>query len=422
MSNSATDHLSDVGDALAGGEQPGKGRSLWYRLYHGLTDYDFVGKRRVGFGISAALLAVTLISLVTQGLNLGLDFRGGVVWEPPVQNELTLNSVKEVVSANGVSEGDSKFQELSGASGKRIRVQTSELPAETQAAIRQAFADKAGVSLEQVPLNSVSSTWGNEITRKAIKALLIFFAVLTVYIWLRFKGWRMAAAALSAVVHDVAISVGVYSVFQLAVTPATVIAFLTILGFSLYDTIVVFDKVNENTRRMAGGLSYTGVVNLSMNQTLMRSINTSLAAVLPVVSLLVVGSGFLGAVALREFALALLVGLLAGSYSSIFIASPILALLERYGKKGKDRKRFLAGGLDARSGNEIGTAAAAAVGTSLGDEKPTSKIGSSAARGAQTITADAVGGLKTKVAAGTAPLTDEAALTHAPRPRKKKRR
>jgi preprotein translocase subunit SecF len=389
-----------------------KRNGLWHRLYHGETAYDFVGRRKIGFAISGVLILVTLISLFARGLNYGLDFKGGVVWEPPAKNGLTIDGVKSVLSANGVKDEDAKFQELTGASGKRIRVQTGALPADERTKIATALAEKAGVPVDQVPFSSVSATWGSQIRNKAIEALLVFFVALTAYIWFRFKTWRMAAAAVVAVIHDVLISVGVYSVLGLPVTPATVIAFLTILGFSLYDTIVVFDKVNENTRKMSSGLSYTDVVNLSMNQTLMRSINTSLAAVLPVLSLLVVGAGIMGAVALKEFALALFVGLLAGSYSSIFIASPLLALLERYGKKGKDRLRMASGRLEPRKAVRSETQLV----DTISGVSPS--INSDIASDAAKVVAGA-----RSVASG-APSIDapSAGLTHAPRPRKKKRR
>jgi preprotein translocase subunit SecF len=187
----------------------------------------------------------------------------------------------------------------------------------------------AKVDIQQVDLSSVSAAWGDEITHKAERALVFFFIALTIYISIRFE-WKMAIAAIVAVVHDVLISVGIYSIFGFEVSPATVIAFLTILGYSLYDTIVVFDKVHDNTKRLstAGKSTYGDIVNLSMNQVLMRSLNTSLAAVLPVLSLLVVGSGIMGAHALQDFALALFVGLITGSYSSIYVATPILAALK----------------------------------------------------------------------------------------------
>jgi preprotein translocase subunit SecF len=388
---------------------------LWHRLYHGETTYDFVGKRNIGFAISGALILITLVSLFTRGLNLGLDFKGGVVWEVPAKNGLTIDGARGVLDANSVKSADAKFQTLRSASGQqRIRVQTDVQTVEVQTKVRQDLAEKAGVMVDDVPLSSVSSTWGNEITNKAVKALFVFFAALTAYIWFRFKGWRMALAAFVAVVHDVLLSVGVYSVLGLSVTPATVIAFLTILGFSLYDTIVVFDKVKENTRKMAAGITYTDVVNVSMNETLMRSINTSLAAVLPVLSLLVVGAGILGAVALREFALALFIGLLAGSYSSIFIASPLLAILERYGAKGRDRRRRESGGLDKRSDVALATAAAAGKSVTVSGLRDTADTLSGSVINGVSDVADKV---SVSASAGS-----PVGLTHAPRPRKKKRR
>jgi preprotein translocase subunit SecF len=248
----------------------------------------------------------------------------------------------------------------------------------------------------------VSPTWGSQITNKAIRALIVFFVLISIYISIRFE-WRMAIAALAAVVHDVFISVGVYSIFGFEVTPATVIAFLTILGFSLYDTIVVFDKVHENTRKLVTSrASYSDIVNLSMNQVLMRSINTSLAAVLPVLSLLIVGVKIMGAIALEDFALALLVGLIAGSYSSIFIATPILAMLKRTDSRFKSKTRTtrpVATPATARS--------AASTSKTLETTVPTGD-------GEVTTTA--------RPAAAAPAAVKPATLTHAPRPRKKRRR
>lgn len=365
-------------------------RSLWHRLYHGETTYDFIGRRKIGFLISGILLALTLVSLLGRGLNLGLDFKGGVVWDVPAKNGLTIDAAKAALSANGVSGDDAKVQTVNGSSGERIRVQTGVLSRDVQAKIRTSLAEKAGVTLEDVPVNSVSSTWGKEITNKAIYALFFFFLALSAYIWFRFE-WKMAIAAFVAVVHDVAISVGVYSLFGFTVTPATVIAFLTILGFSLYDTIVVFDKVHENTRKLTTGrYTYGDIVNLSMNQTLMRSINTTLAAVLPVASLLVIGAGVMGAVAIKDFALALFVGLMVGAYSSIFIASPILWWLKNREPRNK--------ALEAR------------LGTGTGDVLQ--------ARAVSAGVRTAVSG----VAGVGAALPGSGGFTHPPRPRKKKRR
>jgi preprotein translocase subunit SecF len=210
-----------------------------------------------------------------------------------------------------------------------------------------------------VNLTEVGPSWGEEISEKAIRALVVFMVLVTIYISFRFE-LKMAIATLVALVHDVIITLGVYSVTQLEVTPATVIAVLTILGYSIYDGIVVFDKVDENTRLVSstGGLSYGGMVNVSLNQALMRSLNTTITALLPVGSLLVVGSWFLGASVLEEFAIALLIGLFSGAYSSLFIASPLLAILKERETRYRDIKRRI----DARGGDAEVVAATVATG------------------------------------------------------------
>jgi preprotein translocase subunit SecF len=318
--------------------------TLRHRLYHGTTQFDFVGKLRIGLAISAVVLAVSAISLFTKHLNLGLDFEGGTQWEMPVKN-ITTDGARDVLSKFSLADG-SKIQTLSGAgSESRIRLQAAEVDAAKQTEVKQALADANGVKTDDIETTFVSSSWGKDITNKAVKALVIFFIVLAVYISFRFE-WKMAIGAFGAMAHDVFISVGVYSLFGFEVTPATVIAFLTILGFSLYDTIVVFDKVHENENRLTRGgrATYADIVNLSMNQVLMRSINTSLAALLPVLSLLVVGANIMGATALLDFSLALFVGLLTGAYSSIYIATPVLYLLKRNERPysaAKDRARRL---------------------------------------------------------------------------------
>ncbi len=374
---------------------------LLKRLYHGETNYDFVGRRRVGFAISGLLLLLSFGSLAIRHLNLGLDFKGGVVWEVPAAKGITTSDVSSILDANGIKGADAKIQTLNGATGRKIRVQVGVQPTDVAGKVRSALAQKAGfdpaTQLDEVPIRSVTATWGSTITKKALTALAIFFVALTAYIALRFE-WKMAIGAFVAVAHDVAISVGIYSILQFQVTPATVIAFLTILGYSLYDTIVVFDKVHDNSRRLTSGkVTYSDVVNLSMNQTLMRSINTSLAAVLPVASLLVVGAGIMGAVALEDFALALFIGLIAGSYSSIFIASPLLAMLKEREPKYK--------AIASRLGRVTGDVASVRSGSSVPAAHSTSSAGP--ARPADLAT------VASRAAAG---------LTHPPRPRKKKRR
>jgi preprotein translocase subunit SecF len=225
-----------------------------------------------------------------------------------------------------------------------VRVQSEDLSRAEQAKVSAALAEYAGIPADQVSLTNVGPTWGDKVSSKALTALLVFFLVIALYLSFRFE-WRMALAAIVAVVHDIIITVGVYAVTGFEVTPATVVAFLTILGFSLYDTVVVFDKVRDNQARLGTvrGDTYSLMVNRSLNQVLMRSINTSIVALLPVASLLFVGTYVFGGLALRDFALALFIGLLTGAYSSIFVATPVLARLkEREPKYRSLRERAAA--------------------------------------------------------------------------------
>lgn len=330
-------------------------RSLWQRLYHGETAFDFVGKRRRWFLLSGVLILVGLASLVTRGLNFGIDFEGGTVWEVRARDA----SVAEARDAlRPVGLGDARVQVL-GSDTLRVTADTAE--GADRDRVTAALARLARVDEGQVSVNQVGPSWGGEVTDKARNALIIFFVVITLYLTWRFE-WKMALAALSAVVHDILVTVGVYSLSGFEVTPATVIAFLTILGYSLYDTIVVFDKVDENTRGLAasGRITYADTVNLSMNQTLMRSLNTSVVAILPILSVLILGAYVFGATTLQDFGLALIVGLLTGAYSSIYIASPILAILkEREPRYASIRQRLLAKG---GAGAPLTPAAAAAAG------------------------------------------------------------
>ena len=321
----------------------------WQRLYRGETTINFYGRRNIGFIASGVVLLVTVGSLLVQGLNLGIDFKGGVAFELPAKGALTVDSARAILDENKVESTGAKIQILSSGSDQRIRIQLGELTAEQEKAVKDDLAAKAKVKVEEVSLEKVSATWGRSITWNAVRALLVFLVLVSLFIAWRFES-RMAAGALAAVVHDVGVSVGVYSILQLEVTPSTVVAFLTILGFSLYDTIVVFDKVHENTAKFSGSrVSYGDIVNVSMNQVLMRSLNTTIAAVLPVFSLLVLGSGVFGAVALQEFALALLVGLATGAYSSIYIATPILGVLKERSAEYVSKRGELSLGADMAS-------------------------------------------------------------------------
>jgi len=373
-------------------------RGILGRLYHGETSFDFVGRRKIGFAFSLILVLLTLGSLFTRGLSLGIDFEGGVAWQVPSSATMDVDAARSVLEDNGVQTENAKVQTLTNGTTTSIRIQVGDQTAEVRAKIQSDLATKAKVDVNEVSVSSVSSSWGRSITEKAVRALIAFMVLVGIYIAWRFE-WRMALAAILAMLHDVLISVGVYSIIGFEVTPATVVAFLTILGFSLYDTIVVFDKVKDNIDKF--GVSRTSmadITNVSMNQVLMRSLNTSLAAVLPVLSLLVLGSGILGAIALREFAIALLVGLITGSYSSIFIASPLLTIF----KQRESRYKNLTG--------------AHATGAELAH-----MVISGGATGAKSIRRQTVASDDSSMAPQISP-TSTALLTHPPRPRKKRRR
>ena len=364
------------------------------RLYLGQTAINFFGRRLIGVVVSSLLLAVTIISLTVQGLNLGIDFEGGTSWDVPASS-FTVADADDVLGQAEIDTEGSRIQVRDSESGSFVKVQVRSISDAEAREVRQLLADAAGSSVDDINVNVVSASWGSDITNKAIRALVIFLIVVAIFISFRFE-WRMAAAAILAMVHDVVISVGIYSLFGFVVTPATVIAFLTILGYSLYDTIVVFDRVKENETRFAQvRVGYGDVVNVSMNQVLMRSTNTSISSVLPVIALLVIGSGVLGASTLSEFAIALLIGMLMGTYSSVFVASPTLAMLklraEGWKKEGAEHVR--------------------------GEDLRTLVLGGSVSRRVRSGESAASKG------SDTSPSSDAASvLQHDPRPRKKRRR
>jgi preprotein translocase subunit SecF len=307
-------------------------------VYHERTEFDFVGRSWRWLLISGTLLLVSLIALFTNGLNLGLDFEGGTAFVVTSSNKTP--RVSEVESeVSGIGLGSAKIQLLGG---NIVRIETKSTDPAKQRQVVEKLASYAGVDVTQVSVSTVGPTWGQQVTRRAVIALLVFIVAVALFLSLFFE-WSMALSAIIAVVHDVVITVGVYALFGFEVTPATVIAFLTILGFSLYDTVVVFDKVKEN-RVLLGSHrapTYSAMMNVSLNEVLMRSISTSLIALLPVAALLGVGVFGLGARSLLDFSVALFVGLAIGAYSSIFVAAPILnwmkgrepanrALTERY--------------------------------------------------------------------------------------------
>jgi preprotein translocase subunit SecF len=303
-------------------------------VYHERTRFDFLGRKWIWGAVSGVAILISVATLVFSGLNLGIDFEGGTQWQLTVKSgSVSASDVRDALQGTGLS--DPRILIL-GSDG--VRVQAGTLKAADAAKVTAALATYGHVADTDVSVTDVGPTWGGQVSRKALIALVVFFFLIAAYLTFRFE-WRMAVAAIVAVIHDIVITVGVYAVTRFEVTPATVVAFLTILGFSLYDTVVVFDKIKENvsTLGVERGDTYSAMVNRSMNQVLMRSLNTSFVALLPVTSLLFVGSGILGAVTLRDFALALFVGLFVGAYSSIFIATPILAGL----KEREPRNRAL---------------------------------------------------------------------------------
>ena len=295
-------------------------------MYRGDNKWDFMSAcRRVAIG-SAAVVLVCLIAIVARGLNLGIEFEGGSVWEIPAKASVELETIENAALDAGLT--DSRVQKITG--GEDIfRVRAGSTLTEKENSIISTLAAAASVDAESISTRAVSASFGDQVAGKARRALAVFLALIALYLTLRFE-WRMALGALVALFHDLAITVGVYAIFQIEVTPATVVAFLTIMGYSLYDTIVVFDRASENNKALSAKsrITYRNLANVSLNQVIMRSINTTITSVLPVASLLVVGSFIMGATSLQEFAIALLVGLIAGAYSSLFVAMPFVTVLK----------------------------------------------------------------------------------------------
>jgi preprotein translocase subunit SecF len=314
--------------------------NLGGRLYRGEVSFDFVGRQRLWYTISGLILVISIVSLATLGLNLGIEFKGGSVFQFRAPHSTTAD-VRSAVTASGVVHESPIVQSTSAG----WRVQTESLSSDDVAKVQQSLATTFHLrSANDVSPQTVGASWGADISKKALQGLIVFLVLVVGYLSIAFE-WRMAAAALMALAHDILITIGVYSLVGFEVTPASVIGLLTILGYSLYDTVVVFDKVRENTRGLSvtSRLTYSQAANLAVNQTLVRSINTSLVALLPVAGLLFIGAGFLGAGTLKDLALVLFVGMLAGTYSSICIATPILAdLKEREAKYRQLRERIAA--------------------------------------------------------------------------------
>jgi preprotein translocase subunit SecF len=304
------------------------------RLYRSETNIDFIGYRKRWYIVSAVIIVICLASIIFRGFNFGIEFAGGSQFQVPAKPGVTLQDVRSAVEHEGIEVASS--QSAGASPNQRYVIRTSALSDVQRNATLDAITKTAHVSRDDINLNEVSSSWGGQVTNKALIALVVFLLAVGVYIWIRFEQ-KMAIAALGALAHDLVLTAGVYSLVGFEVTPGTVIGLLTILGFSLYDSVVVFDKVDENSRGLLGGTrwTYAEAANKAVNQTLMRSINTSLIGLLPVAGLLFVGAGLLGVGTLKDLALVLFVGMLTGAYSSLFLATPWLVDLKMLDQRYK---------------------------------------------------------------------------------------
>jgi preprotein translocase subunit SecF len=291
-------------------------------LYTGKRSIDFIGRRKLWYLISGILILIAVVGpFLRGGFEFGIEFRGGseftVSQVSTLDQNLASDAVEEVEAGGTVR--------VSTLGQDAVRVQTDELDDEQAAAVQEALATAYDVPTSDVTVSFIGATWGADITGQAIRGLVIFLVLVAIFMAIYFRTWKMAAAALISLVHDLIITAGVFGITGLEITPAAVIGFLTILGYSLYDTVVVFDKIRENTEALGerGTQTFGEMVNLAVNQTLVRSINTSVVAALPVASILIIGSFVLGASTLRDISLALLIGIIVGTYSTIFVAAPL---------------------------------------------------------------------------------------------------
>jgi preprotein translocase subunit SecF len=311
------------------------GRSgLATRLYRGEAGLSIVGRRKLWFSVAAGLILVALLSMLFfRGFTLGIEFSGGNSFQVPASVgtlEQAENAVTDAVGKAGGSEATVvSTQRVGGAGGTFYEVRTSALDPEQSTEVRTLVGERFSISPDQISANRVSASWGGQVTERALLGLLTFVALVTLYLIVRFE-WRMAVASVAALLLNLILTSGIYSLVGFEVTPSTIVGFLTILGFALYDVVVVFDKVQENTRGITGNANrtYGEAANLAVNQTLMRSINTSAVALLPVGGLLFIGAGLFGAGTLKDLGLVLFVGMAMAFFSSIFFATPLLVFLK----------------------------------------------------------------------------------------------
>ena len=312
-------------------------------LYTGEKSVDFVGRKWTWYAISGVIVVVAILGLSIKGLNMGLEFTGGTQYTVTVAgtaSQEVADTVRTAVGGSGVEAAADPTVTTSGA--HNLIVQIKSVSQAENAKVLKAITDTTHVAANNVSQDHVGASWGKEVATKAIQGLVVFLIAVMLFISTYTRQWKMSVAAVVALAHDVIITVGVYALSGFEVTPATVTGFLTILGFSLYDTVVVFDKIKENTKNLRLRVtksSYADAANLAVNQTLVRSINTSVVALIPVAAILWVSAVQLGTSTLKDLALALFVGMAAGAYSSIFIATPLFVQLKSGEKEVIDADR-----------------------------------------------------------------------------------
>jgi preprotein translocase subunit SecF len=363
------------------------------RLYRGEVSVDFVGHRKMFYIISGCILVIAVVGLLVRGLDESVDFKGGSVFAFQAPATISATKMDSVVTA--VDPGASPTATVTHAPGKAAQwqIQTAQVQYTQGTRIEDAIAKSFGLRDSQVSRTFVGPTWGRQIEGKALEGLIAFLIVIVIYLSIAFE-WRMASAALVALAHDILITIGVYALTGFQVSPATVIGLLTILGYSLYDTVVVFDKVRENTAGLTGTRksTYSEAANLALNQTLVRSINTSLIALLPVAAILAVSIGLLGNGELKDLSLVLFVGMLSGTYSSICIATPVLTDLKEREPQYKLLARQVAlRAAGGRSKVRKAKAAAAAAGGASGGKSGTAVLEAQADGEAGVTDADVTG-------------------------------
>ncbi len=299
-----------------------KMREFGNQLYSGERSFNFVGRRKLWYVFAAVAVTLAIVlPILRGGFNFGIEFRGGSEFR--LTNSQSLEQTVAVDAVQSVVPGAQVTVSTVGTAD--LRIQTEQLADDESEAVRIALAEAFGIDSALVASSFVGPNWGAEITRQALIGLAVFLVIVSLLMALYFRSWKMSAAALVALAHDLVFTLGVYAGVGFEVTPAAIIGFLTILGYSLYDTVVVFDKVRENTAdiELSETRTFGEAVNLAVNQTLVRSINTSVVSVLPVAAILFIGSLLLGAGTLRDISLALFVGTIVGTYSSVFLAAPV---------------------------------------------------------------------------------------------------